>query len=293
MRSRPWAWFLLGIASAVVGLLPWLIHGMRLPLQNLWASPVTADTSPIVMLPFSQYSLTTIAALLVAGGAIAGFASRALPGDRAVRHRVPLLLGVLLVQAVAVGQTAAVVGGGLQQRTESALYLALLVAGSVFSVLVGALVLLLVSARRKGAVVAGVALLAPLVGSWAVTLVVSPATPSWLLSVPRWLGPIGVGIAVGWARLRTPGRIAGAVLGGLSLWIGPALLTALTSAAGTRAYARDLSTMLGSGLQIFGSALGSLDLVLPPLLVAASVAAVVSLAREGLARRAARPSDDR
>ena len=38
-RSLPWwAALLIGVGAALVGLLPWIITGMRLPLQNLWAS---------------------------------------------------------------------------------------------------------------------------------------------------------------------------------------------------------------------------------------------------------------
>lgn len=92
---------------------------------------------PLVMLPFSQYYLTTLFALIATGSVAAGVAARAL------RPRLPrggfwlLVGGVLLVQAIAIVQTAVTVERGLQERSESTLYLAALVAVCVLSVLIG------------------------------------------------------------------------------------------------------------------------------------------------------------
>lgn len=283
MRQRPWLPPLAGVVCGVLGLLPWLVHGLRLPLQNLWAAPVTPLSSPLVLLPFSQYALGTLAALLVIGGAAGGLAARLLPGERTRRRVVAIAVGVVLVQSVAVVQTAAVVNGGLQRRTESAIYLGLLVAGSLFSILVGVAVLLLLAARRPAAVVVGTALAAVLLPSWLNALVVAPVSlfsgPSWILEVPRWLAPIVVGVAVAWSGVRTPGRIAAAVFAAVALWVGPALITAVTAAAGTRVYARYPAEMRDYGLGVFQQALAAPELVVPPLLVAAAIAAVGIVAR--------------
>jgi len=295
MRTRarllPFLPLLLGIGAGIVGLLPWLVHGMRLPLQNLWATAVTDAGSPVVLLPFSQYALSLLAAVLVVGGAVGGLVLRALPGERSARRVLLAAAGVLVVQVVALVQTAQVVGGGLQQRTESAVYLGLLVAGSVFSILVGLGVLVLLAARHRAAVVVGAGLAAVLLPSWLNGLVVAPMSPwqgpTWILEVPRWLAPIGVGVAVAWSGLRTPGRIAAALFTAVALWIGPALVTAVTAAAGTRIYARDPGAMLDYGASVFRSAAGLPDLVVPPLLVAAAIAAVgivaLRLGRRGAA----------
>lgn len=45
----------LGAAAAIVGLIPWIITGMRLPLQNLWATDTRPADMPLALLPFSQY----------------------------------------------------------------------------------------------------------------------------------------------------------------------------------------------------------------------------------------------
>jgi hypothetical protein len=68
--SRPintWKWLGIGAASAVVGLLPWIITGMRLPLQNLWGTNTLPEAMPIGLLPFNQYAIPLIAGILVVG----------------------------------------------------------------------------------------------------------------------------------------------------------------------------------------------------------------------------------
>ena len=62
-----------GAGSAVVGLLPWMITGMRLPLQNLWASDTLPKSMPVALLPLSNYAVTLIAGLLVTGDAVCAF----------------------------------------------------------------------------------------------------------------------------------------------------------------------------------------------------------------------------
>lgn len=291
MAGRLWMQPLIGVAGAAVGLAPWLVHGMRLPLQNLGTALLTEEQAPIVLLPFSQYAVVQLAALLVLGGALAGLGSRLLTGGRSALHRILLLAGVLIVQVVAIVQTTRATGAVLQQRAESSTYLALLVAGSIASVLVGAAVLLLLTGRRRAAVVVGVALAAVLLPSWASTFVVAPVGlfegPTWLADLPRWLAPIAVGLAVAWSGLRTPGRIAAAVFGAVALWVGPALVTALMFAVGSRVYARYPAEMARAGAQVFGQALGALEVVLPVLLVALVVAAIGLAVRGAVARRGA------
>ncbi|MGN6444492.1 hypothetical protein [Amnibacterium sp.] len=288
MRPRPWVPLAVGVAAGAIGLVPWLIHGMRLPLQNLWVTAPPEDAWPLVLLPFSQYALSTLASLLVIGGALGGLGGRALRGERTGAQRAPLAAGVLLVQVVALVQTTVVVRAGLPDRPETATYLGLLIAGSLFAMLVGLAVLLLLAAPRRAAVVVGAALAAVLLPSWLGGLLVPPITsvtgPTWILEVPRWLAPIAVGVAVAWSGVRTLGRIAAAVFAALALWIGPPIVTAVTSAAGARVYARLPGEMLGFGLDVFRSALLAPELVIPPLLVAAAIAAV-GIVAHGAARR--------
>lgn len=77
-RRTGTAWFvLLGAAGGAAGLLPWLLTGPFLPLQNLGEGQDPAKVGPFVMLPYSQYAITTIIVLLVVGGVFAGIIARA------------------------------------------------------------------------------------------------------------------------------------------------------------------------------------------------------------------------
>ncbi|WP_448811671.1 hypothetical protein [Agromyces bauzanensis] len=285
-----WAPVLIGVASAAVGLLPWLITGMRLPLQNLWETDVLPDRYPLVLLPFSQYAITLIVALIVTGAAIAGIVARA------TRARLPrfgtaaILIGVLAVQVIATAQTSVVVGGGLQQRGESALYLTALIAGTSFAILMGVLVMLLIARAPKAGAVIGLSIAAVAFGPWINSLVVPFGTAAtteigWLLDITRWIPTVLVGAAIAWGGLTTIGRILASAVGLLALWIGPALITAVTSAAGTRVLAGHPAEMLDYGVDVFSMALLIPSLALPPLLVAVAVASVGLIARMIVTRR--------
>ena len=103
----------IGSAADLFGLLPWIVTGMRLPLQNLWAVGVLPEEMPVAWLPFSQYSVTYVLGLLVVGSAVAGIAARALRVACRARPR-SIAAGLLFVQVVATAQAANVVGAGLR-----------------------------------------------------------------------------------------------------------------------------------------------------------------------------------
>lgn len=293
-RSLPWwAYLLLGVASAVAGLLPWLISGMRLPLQNLWATETLPDDMPIVLLPFNQYALLLIVALIVTGAAIAGIVARATRRRRPRFGVTAMLAGVLVVQVIAVVQTTAVVRAGLQDRPESGLYLAALIAVATLSVLVGVLVLLLVAAAPKAGAMIGLSIAAVAFGQWCSSLLVPPGTVpvaevAALLDLVRWVPPVLVGVAIAWAGVGTVGRVLAAGASLAILWIGPAFITAVANAAGSRVLARDPALMLEYAVEVFGMALTIPSLALPPLVVAVVVAAIGIVGRVILRRARAR-----
>lgn len=70
----------LGVGGAIVGLAPWLLGGMRLPLQNLWREPTPPADMPWVLLPFNQYTVASLIGLLGVGAAITGLLARPLVG---------------------------------------------------------------------------------------------------------------------------------------------------------------------------------------------------------------------
>lgn len=289
-RPLPWwACLLIGIASALVGMLPWLITGMRLPLQNLWATETLPADMPIALLPFNQYALTLIVAILVTGAAIAGIVARAIRSRRPRFGVAAILSGVLLVQVVAVVQTTLVVEGGLQERTESTLYLVALVALASLSVLVGVLVLLLVAAAPRAGAVVGLSIAAVLFVSWLTGLIVpfgsvQTTELAWLLNLLRWIPPILIGAAIAWAGVNTVGRVLAAAFSLLVLWIAPALITAVVNAAGSRVLARDPQLMAEYAVDVFGMALTMPELALPPLILAVVVAAIGLVGRAILKR---------
>lgn len=291
--ARPlsrWLLFLVGVGSAVFGLLPWLITGLRLPLQNLWAADTLPEHMPLVLLPFSQYEVSLIAALIVIGSATAGVVARS------VRLRTPkgglamVVLGVAVVDLVALTQTAVVVGGGLRDDSMSALYLAALLACAGTSIVLGLGVLWLIARAPRGGAVIGFAVPALLSSVWLHALL-SPqgpafiGEPSWLFDSVRWVPPVLIGAAIAWGGVNTVGRVIAAVASLLLLWITPALLTAVANAVGSRVLARYLGEMLDYGLSVFGAALFEPSLAAPPLVVAVVVAVVGLVARTFLTPR--------
>jgi len=82
--ARAIYYLLFGIAAAALGLLPWLVTGLTLPLQNLWNVDTLPADMPRTLLPFSQYAVTLIVGLIVVGSAIAGGIARA-RGERPSR----------------------------------------------------------------------------------------------------------------------------------------------------------------------------------------------------------------
>ncbi|GAA1059716.1 hypothetical protein [Agromyces bracchium] len=281
-RSRPLGWWLcllIGAAAAAIGLLPWLVEGMRLPLQNLWATDATPDEYPLVLLPFSQYFLTRIAALLVVGAAIAGIVARATRSRQRRFGIAWMLAGLLAVQVTAIVQTTTVVREGLQERFESDLYLAALVAIAVLANLIGVLVMLLVGAAPRAGAVIGFAIAAVLAPSWLGGLLLpdpvttGPATDA-VLFVLRWLPAVLVGAAIAWGGVGSIGRVIAAIGALVVLWIGPALITAVSNAAGSRVLARHPDEMLDQAVGVFRAASTTPELVVPPIVVAVVVAAL-------------------
>ncbi|MGR6743000.1 hypothetical protein [Microbacterium arborescens] len=284
------AWVLVGAGGAVVGLLPWLITGARLPLQNL-AADQTDLTTPFSLLPFSQYYLTTIVSLLVVGGAVAGLAARILRHRRSRRATGWLTLGVAVIQVIAIAQSSVVTVSMLEDSSRRVVYAAAVIAVMVVSLLMSVLVLLLTArAPVPGAAIA-LSLAALTVPGWIglplqsyLSLANDPVTSAVLLLL-RWLPAVLVGAVIAWCGFRTAGRVAAVVVSLAALWIGPAFFTAVSSAAGTRVLAPYPAEMADYGIGVFAMALTAVELVVPPLIVAACIGAVGALVLTALRRR--------
>lgn len=274
---------LLGVAAALVGLLPWLVTGARLPLQNLWATETRPEQMPHVLLPFNQYAVVLVIAVLVTGAAAAGLGARMLRPRLLRRGVLAVGAGVLLVQVTALVQTATVVRAGLSERQASTVYLAGLVLVAVLSVLVGAVALTLTAVAPPAGAVVGLSVGALALGPWLSGLAfpfgsvaTSPVSPA-LLAALRWAPAVLVGITIGWAGLRSAGRVLAALVGLLLLWVVPALTAGLVNAGGSRVLARDPAEMVRYAVEVFTAALTTPAIAVPPLALAALVAAAVLL----------------
>lgn len=282
MPPRPvpvWIGALVGVAAAFVGLLPWLATGMRLPLQNLWAGEADVAAMPVVMLPFSQYSLTLLFGLIVTGSVVAGIVARGL------RPRLPrggyllVVCGALVIQAIAITQTAVAVAPNLQERTESTLYVTALVGVCVLSALIGLAALALVARAPRAGALIGLTVGALAIGPW-LTGWLQPFQVTggdvvvYLASAIHWTPGILVGAAIAWAGIGSVGRVAAAIGSLTMLWIVPAAMTGVSSAAGTRVLAKYPGEMMAYALEVFSMALFIPEVALRPVIAAVVVAAV-------------------
>jgi hypothetical protein len=296
--ARPiaaWAWFAIGVASAVVGLLPWIVTGMRLPLQNLWEVPTAPAEMPLVLLPLSQYAITLVAAIVVVGAAAAGIVARATRARQGARGFAALAVGLYAVQVAAVVQSATTVGGGLRPGRESTFYLAAVVIVAVVSVVIGVLVFSAIARMPRAGALVGLSVAAVASGWWVSALVVpavsSTAGPQLaVISLVQWLPAILCGVAIAWCGVDSTRRILAAVVAITAVVVGPALATAVTSAAGARVLARYPSEMIEYGVQVFQLAITTPALTLRPL-VTAAVVAVAGLAVRSLLRRRRYPAE--
>lgn len=285
-----WLWLLLGIVSGGIGLLPWLLTGMALPLQNLWASDAGASDMPTALLPLTQYRLGTVVALIVVGSAVAGILARAAHRHWSAGGFWALVAGVVLVQGAAAVQSAAVVADGLRGGIASIAYLAVLLLVALVSMLVGVAVLTLIARAPRAGALIGIALVAYPFAQWAAGFAVqyTPSGLGWVVTdIVVWTPALVVALAIIWCGVGTFGRVIAAIIALLLLWAAPALNTAVGAATGSRVLARSPSDMIDYGAAVFRSALFELGPVLYPV-GAAIVVTVVGLIVRGLVTRARR-----
>lgn len=284
------AWFaLLGAAGGVAGLLPWLLTGPFLPLQNLGEWQDAAKDGPFVMLPYSQYAITTIIVLLVEGGVVAGIIARARRSRPGLARPFAALGGLVVVQVVAIVQTTATTRSVLQERDESVLYLVLLTAVAVLAAVTAWVACVLIAAAPRAGAGLGLVVGAAAGGSWIAAFLFplfSYTSPfEALLPVLPYLAPVLVGLAIVWTGVSTVGRVLTGIVGLVLVWLVPALTTAISSAAGTRVLARDLPGMAEFGGQVFVSASTMPEIIVPPLVTTVLVAVVGLVLRRVVGRR--------
>lgn len=268
--------FGIGLLAALVGLAPWLVTGARLPLQNLWAEPTLPEAMPLSALPLSQYLTSGLLALMVAGGLAAGRALRRWARGGGVAAGAAAA-GLLTVQLAATDQSFGLLEDGLRPGSASELYGSGLLGGVLASTALAVGVLLLVAARRRGAVALGIGLAAVPFAEWLLLWTVPPFEPSdvpvQLLLLIGWVPAVLVGLALAWytafggaegrpaataettAGARTgPARAALAAVWMVDLallWVFPALLIGVEAALGSRVHLGDWAMMAQSARTAF------------------------------------------
>ena len=273
-RRRPgWWYFLAGVVAAVLGLLPWLITGLRLPLQNLWATEVLPGRMPIALLPFSQYQLSLILGMIIFGSALAGLFTRAMPTEDRGRAMRWVGGGVLLIFVGAGVQTTVVLLRGLADESRTELYLAVLVALTLLAIVVGLMALALLAIAPVPGASIGATLGAMAAGIWLNALIfpsrsVGTEVNTRLLGYATWVPAILVGLVLAWCGLNSVGRVVAWVVDLLLLWIIPAGLTAMSYGTGSRVLARNPVEMLSASGQVFRLAHGPAGISLRLAMVA-------------------------
>lgn len=221
---------LLAALGYLLGLLPWLVHGGRLPVSGAWPAYEVGAT-PWVALPFSEYQIANLLALTALAGALAV----ALPhGVLRGPSRPPLwpVVGVALgLQLLALLQASSVVGRGLAGSEAADLLVLVLTLAAGLGGLVGTgLGLLLVRGRPVVRALSG-AVLAWLVPSWlSMLLTYGASAPSPLQVTTVGLVPFVAAVLHGLALARLGlGGVGRALTWLVSLGIAvllPALMTA-------------------------------------------------------------------
>ncbi|MFK3677094.1 hypothetical protein ACI2IP_05150 [Microbacterium sp. NPDC090218] len=281
VRSRALP-FVIGVGGGVLGILPWVIAG-TLPLQNLWATQTMPDDMPFVLLPLSQYFATLLFSLVLLGGVFAGLAVNLVARRRAIAVW-PAALGVALVHLIAIVQSFAVLAGGLELGnggdSRAMLYFVGILGGVIAAGLLAQLGFWMTSRRSVGVAALGVALAAVPFGGWvgrwflAFSGEVSP--PMFVLELLRWTPAIVVGAALVWCGVRPAWRLIVWALALLSLWMVPALFTAIQYGLGMRVLDGDVAEMARMSVQLFPMVLAEVWL---PVVVALAIAVVGTVVR--------------
>jgi len=277
-----------GVAAGALGILPWLIGGGTLPLQNLWAADTTPNAMPFALLPVSQYAATAVFVLLLMGGVFAGLAVHLIARYRSFAAW-PAALGLVVVQLIAVIQSFTVISNGLgltnslDRRTF--LYFAGMLGGAIVAMVMAQVAFWIASRRSTAPVALAVGLAAVPFASWISQAIRSLSGPSGIpMTVPtllHWLPAVIAAAALVWCGVRPARRVAVWVVVLVGVWVIPALFITIQYGLGMRVLNGDLREMASASGQLFPLALRE---QIVPTLVALALAVVGTVAVE-LARR--------
>ncbi|GAA2560335.1 hypothetical protein HD598_001402 [Neomicrococcus aestuarii] len=269
----------LGQIGTTIALLPHLLSGGLMLLQNLWIRETLPEDMPFSMLPLSQYALLELVGILAVAATITGCLPYFVMPARRRSVTLGASLGVALGLLISIGQSfwemAKGLGIGAGASSTAQLYFWGLLAGFVLFAALAALVTMVFASGTPTWSALMWALVAVPVTSWILSWT-SPSGPfsgpflmpliesftgplpdpfsgdsTFLNYVYRFLPAIIVGLALAWYGWKPLGRLAIWVVDLALLFFIPVLATATQSAAGMRVLNGNVRDMLDYGSEVF------------------------------------------
>ena len=288
-----WFWLPVGLVAGIAGLLPWLLTGMTVPPQNLWATDASHADLPAALLPLSQYRLGSVVVLFMTGGAIAGLIARSAQRRWSASGFWSLAFGVVLVQLFAIVQSSVVVGMGLRMGMASFAYLASAVLVGILAAVGGFVVFALIASAPRGGALLGVAIAAVPAAAWVAAF---PAFLSGARSndvvvlIDVWGPAVIVGVAIAVCGLGSFGRVIAALLALAIVWALPAVNAGVHAIVAPHALAQTRTELVSHGIRVFRENILLFDTSLLPL-AAGAVIAILGLVLHAVIGRARRRRD--
>jgi hypothetical protein len=306
----------IGVVSGLLGLLPHLLSGARLPAQDLWLGPESPDRMPFALLPLSQIHVVAIVSVLVVPGLLAGLAGRTIerrmPVPRTRPHPYlspddeprqfptwPVSTGLALVAALAIIQSGLTLGEGIgasaaQSDPRAPLYVTGAVVGAVGAGLLGQVVLWFSASRQRSFSALGVSLAAVPVAGWLTLLLSTLGTesPTILSAVMHWAPVPVVAVALCWCGWRPVARLWVWAASLLALWVVPAILSTAQVVLGSPSLLSDPEGLVRTSVEIFRTV--AADHVVAVLVAAGAAVAgrlAIELAARGAGAHEADPGD--
>lgn len=277
---------LVGIVAAAVGLLPWLVTDMELPLLGIARIYHAPEQASVALLPLSHFYLMTTVAMVLVGSALAGAVTRlAATRDKTLSVRF-VVTGAVAVQVIALVQAASTLNDGIQPTSQGDIYLLAISVAVIVAIAAGALVIVGLArggvpattlATTVGALALGPwisAAILPLGGDWMEG--VSITRLDWATTLSTLVPILIVGVVAGWCGASSPRRAAATTTAFVALWLVPRLITAYGVAVSSHTSMRDPQAVLATGTRMLTDLLVSSSAFFQ-LFIAATVAVVVAI----------------
>ena len=288
---------LVGVVAAAVGLLPWLVTSMELPLLGIARIYHAPEQASVALLPLSHFYLMTTVAMVLVGSALAGAVTRlAATRDKALSVRF-VVTGAVAVQVIALIQAASTLNDGIQPTSQGEAYLFAISFAVIVAIAAGALVVVGLARSGVPATTLATTVGALALGPW-ISAVILPLEGEWMegVSITRldWATTLStlvpiliVGVVAGWCGVSSPRRAVATATAFIALWLVPRLIIAYGSAVSLHTSMRDPQAVLSTGTRMLTDLLVSSS-AFYQLFMAAVVALVVAIAmrtiRGGLPR---------